>query len=145
MDCEYKGWIPTSILEMALPYAQCLFVESVRKMATSLWEWFCNFLLHNTYRRNQLYWAEITRLFVTLENKNMVEGIGMETNMKLWWVSTLIQVVDGLRVQRMDSYNNLGNGTSNSTIPIRRIHQRVSYHSLGNSISATSFVRRWPI
>ena len=58
--------------------------------------------------------------------------------MKYWWVSTLIQVVDGLRVQRMDSYHNLGNGTSNSTIPIRRIHQRVSYHSLGNFISATS-------
>ena len=33
MDCEYKGWIPKSVLEIAMPYAQMQFVESVRDLA----------------------------------------------------------------------------------------------------------------
>jgi len=36
MDCEYKGWIPNSILEIALPHAQLQFVDSVRKLAATL-------------------------------------------------------------------------------------------------------------
>ena len=36
MDCEYKGWIPTTILEMALPTAQFQYVESIRELATNL-------------------------------------------------------------------------------------------------------------
>ena len=36
MDCEYKGWIPSSILDMAMPVAQMQFVECVRKMAATL-------------------------------------------------------------------------------------------------------------
>jgi hypothetical protein len=36
MDCEYKGWIPNSILEIAMPMAQLQFVECVRKLAEKL-------------------------------------------------------------------------------------------------------------
>ena len=36
MDCEYKGWIPNSILELAMPVAQMNFVECVRKLSTTL-------------------------------------------------------------------------------------------------------------
>jgi len=36
MDCEYKGWIPTSILEMALPLAQMQYIDCVRDMAKTL-------------------------------------------------------------------------------------------------------------
>ena len=33
MDCEYKGWIPKSVLDFAMPFAQMQFVESVRDLA----------------------------------------------------------------------------------------------------------------
>ena len=36
MDCEYKGWIPSSILDLAMPMAQLQFVESVRKLVEKL-------------------------------------------------------------------------------------------------------------
>jgi hypothetical protein len=36
MDCEYKGWIPSSILELAMPIAQLQFVDCVRKLALKL-------------------------------------------------------------------------------------------------------------
>jgi hypothetical protein len=36
MDCEYKGWIPGSILEIAMPMAQLQFVDCVRKLAQKL-------------------------------------------------------------------------------------------------------------
>ena len=36
MDCEYKGWIPSGILEIAMPIAQMDFLACVRKMAKTL-------------------------------------------------------------------------------------------------------------
>ena len=36
MDCDYKGWIPSSILDIAMPVAQMQFVDCVRKMAATL-------------------------------------------------------------------------------------------------------------
>ena len=33
MDCEYKGMMPQSILDIALPIAQTTFVECIRKLA----------------------------------------------------------------------------------------------------------------
>ena len=36
MDCEYKGWIPNSILDLAMPVAQLQFVDCVRKLATKI-------------------------------------------------------------------------------------------------------------
>jgi len=33
MDCDYKGWVPTSILDIAMPIAQTQFIDSVRKLA----------------------------------------------------------------------------------------------------------------
>ena len=30
MDCDYRGWIPSSILDVAMPVAQTRFVESIR-------------------------------------------------------------------------------------------------------------------
>jgi len=36
MDCEYKGWIPSSILDIAMPIAQLQFVECVRKLVINI-------------------------------------------------------------------------------------------------------------
>jgi len=36
LDCDYEGMIPEWILEIAMPFAQSLFVKSVRKMAKTL-------------------------------------------------------------------------------------------------------------
>ena len=36
MDCEYKGWIPASVLELAMPVAQLQFVDCVRKLAGNI-------------------------------------------------------------------------------------------------------------
>jgi len=36
MDCDYKGWIPSSIMDVAMPFAQTQFVDSVRKLAATL-------------------------------------------------------------------------------------------------------------
>jgi len=33
MDCDYKGWMPGSILDVAMPIAQTQFIECVRKLA----------------------------------------------------------------------------------------------------------------
>eukprot|EP00092_Neocalanus_flemingeri_P025915 GFUD01028084.1.p2 GENE.GFUD01028084.1~~GFUD01028084.1.p2 ORF type:complete len:233 (-),score=76.99 GFUD01028084.1:43-690(-) len=38
MDCDYKGWIPQSVLDIAMPFAQTSFLESVRKLAIKLKE-----------------------------------------------------------------------------------------------------------
>jgi len=38
MDCDYKGWMPASILDVALPIAQTQFLECIRKLATKLKE-----------------------------------------------------------------------------------------------------------
>jgi len=38
MDCDYKGWMPQGILDMAMPVAQTQFIESVRKLAKKLQE-----------------------------------------------------------------------------------------------------------
>ncbi len=38
MDCEYRGWIPSHILELAMPVAQLQFVECVRKLAKDVKE-----------------------------------------------------------------------------------------------------------
>lgn len=35
MDCEYKGWIPQSILDVAMPIAQTQFIDCIRKYADS--------------------------------------------------------------------------------------------------------------
>jgi len=34
MDCDYKGWIPQSVMNAAMPFALNMFVDSVRKLAT---------------------------------------------------------------------------------------------------------------
>ena len=36
MDCEYNGWIPSSILEIAMPFAQTQFVDCARELAKTL-------------------------------------------------------------------------------------------------------------
>jgi len=36
MDCDYKGWIPQSVLDIAMPFAQTSFLDSVRKLASKL-------------------------------------------------------------------------------------------------------------
>jgi len=36
MDCEYRGLMPQSVLDIALPIAQTSFVECVRKLASKL-------------------------------------------------------------------------------------------------------------
>jgi len=38
MDCDYKGWIPQSVLDIAMPFAQTSFIESVRNLAIKLKE-----------------------------------------------------------------------------------------------------------
>jgi len=38
MDCDYKGWIPQSVLDVAMPFAQTSFLDSVRKLAAKLKE-----------------------------------------------------------------------------------------------------------
>jgi len=35
MDCDYKGWIPQKIMDVAMPFAQQQFVDSVRKLAAT--------------------------------------------------------------------------------------------------------------
>merc|ERR1712150_106025 len=36
MDCEYNGWIMSSILTIAMPVAQLDFIECVRELAKTL-------------------------------------------------------------------------------------------------------------
>lgn len=36
MDCDYRGWIPSHILDLAMPVAQLQFVECVRKLADGI-------------------------------------------------------------------------------------------------------------
>lgn len=36
MDCDYKGWMPGSILDVAMPVAQTQFLECIRKHAAKL-------------------------------------------------------------------------------------------------------------
>lgn len=36
MDCDYKGWMPGSILDVALPIAQTQFIDCIRKHAANL-------------------------------------------------------------------------------------------------------------
>ena len=36
MNCEFRGWIPGSILEIAMPQAQIQFVACVRELAKTL-------------------------------------------------------------------------------------------------------------
>jgi len=36
MDCDYKGWMPGSILDVALPIAQTTFIDCIRKHAAKL-------------------------------------------------------------------------------------------------------------
>lgn len=36
MDCDYKGWMPSSILDAAMPTAQVQFLDCVRKLAAKL-------------------------------------------------------------------------------------------------------------
>lgn len=36
MDCDYKGWMPQSVLDIAMPIAQTQFIECVRKLAEKL-------------------------------------------------------------------------------------------------------------
>jgi len=38
MDCDYKGWMPQSVLDIAMPIAQTQFIECVRKLAVKLKE-----------------------------------------------------------------------------------------------------------
>jgi len=38
MDCDYKGWMPQSVLDIAMPVAQTQFIDSVRKLAEKLKE-----------------------------------------------------------------------------------------------------------
>merc|ERR1712045_466288 len=38
MDCDYKGWMPQSILDAALPFAQVQLIENIRKLALKLKE-----------------------------------------------------------------------------------------------------------
>jgi len=33
MDCDYKGWMPQSVLDIAMPIAQTQFIECVKKLA----------------------------------------------------------------------------------------------------------------
>ena len=36
MDCDYKGWMPQSVLDIAMPIAQTQFIECLRKLAEKL-------------------------------------------------------------------------------------------------------------
>merc|ERR1712088_412241 len=36
MDCDYKGWMPQSILDVAMPVAQIQLIENIRKLAEKL-------------------------------------------------------------------------------------------------------------
>merc|ERR1711874_74775 len=36
MDCDYKGWMPQSILDVAMPVAQTQLIENIRKLAEKL-------------------------------------------------------------------------------------------------------------
>ena len=36
LDCDYNGWIPNSILDMAMPQAQSQFIDCVRQLAKIL-------------------------------------------------------------------------------------------------------------
>jgi len=36
MDCDYKGWMPQSVLDIAMPVAQTQFIECVRKLAAKM-------------------------------------------------------------------------------------------------------------
>ena len=36
MNIEFNGWLPGSIMELAMPQAQLLFADSVRKLAKSI-------------------------------------------------------------------------------------------------------------
>jgi len=36
MDCDYKGWMPQSVLDIAMPIAQTQFIECIRKLAEKL-------------------------------------------------------------------------------------------------------------
>eukprot|EP00088_Acartia_fossae_P016091 TRINITY_DN18977_c0_g1_i1.p1 TRINITY_DN18977_c0_g1~~TRINITY_DN18977_c0_g1_i1.p1 ORF type:complete len:219 (+),score=49.15 TRINITY_DN18977_c0_g1_i1:214-870(+) len=36
MDCDYKGWMPSSVLDVAMPIAQTQFLECIRKLAAKL-------------------------------------------------------------------------------------------------------------
>jgi len=38
MDCDYKGWMPQSVLDIAMPVAQTQFIDCVRKLAEKLKE-----------------------------------------------------------------------------------------------------------
>ncbi len=38
MDCEYRGWIPSGILDLAMPIAQMQFAACVRKLAKDIKE-----------------------------------------------------------------------------------------------------------
>ena len=38
MDCDYKGWMPQSVLDIAMPIAQVQFIDCVRKLAEKLKE-----------------------------------------------------------------------------------------------------------
>jgi len=36
MDCDYKGWMPQSVLDIAMPIAQTQFIECLKKLAQKL-------------------------------------------------------------------------------------------------------------
>jgi len=38
MDCDYKGWMPQSVLDIAMPIAQTQFIECLKKLAQKLKE-----------------------------------------------------------------------------------------------------------
>merc|ERR1712098_133352 len=38
MDCDYKGWMPQGVVDIAMPIAQTQFIESVRTLAKKLQE-----------------------------------------------------------------------------------------------------------
>jgi len=36
MDCDYKGWMPQSVLDIAMPIAQTQFIDCLKKLAQKL-------------------------------------------------------------------------------------------------------------
>merc|ERR1712222_240077 len=36
VDCDYKGWMPQSVLDIAMPIAQTQFIECLKKLAQKL-------------------------------------------------------------------------------------------------------------
>ena len=36
MDCDYKGWMPQSVLDIAMPVAQTQFIECIRKLGAKM-------------------------------------------------------------------------------------------------------------